>query len=93
MIVHNMRRDIAETYSSLEDYERAELEFEKLVQDYPDNPWGYIGWGDPYFFDKKDDYKKARVLYEKALAVAKDETDIIDAQERLENLEEYLKDK
>jgi len=92
LIIHNMRRDIAETYSSLEDYERAELEFKKLVQDYPDNPWGYIGWGDIYFLDKKGDYEKARELYGKALAMAKDETDVMAVQERLENLEEYLKE-
>ncbi len=39
LIIHNMRCAIAESYSSLENPERAELEFKKLVQDYPDNPW------------------------------------------------------
>ena len=56
------------------------------MRDYPDNPWGYIGWGDMYFGDKKD-YTKAKEFYEKALAIAKDETDIMATQERLEDLE------
>lgn len=51
LIVFSMKRNIAETYSSLGNYQRAELEFEKLIRDYPDNPWGYIGWGDMYLFN------------------------------------------
>ncbi len=53
LIIHNMRRAIADSYSGLNNYEQAEIEFEKLVQDFPDNPWGYIGWGDMYFLDQK----------------------------------------
>ncbi|NSW91919.1 MAG: SEC-C domain-containing protein [Firmicutes bacterium] len=87
LIIHNMRRSIAESYSCMYNYEQAELEYKKLVQDYPDNPWGYIGWGDMYFFDMKKDYAKAKEFYEKALAIAKDKTDIIAVQERLEDLE------
>jgi hypothetical protein len=51
-----------------------------------------IGWGDLYFFYRKNDYEKARGLYKKAPAIAKDETDIMAAQERLEDLEGYTKD-
>jgi tetratricopeptide (TPR) repeat protein len=86
-MIHNMRRTIAESYSSLGNYEQAELEYKKLLQDYPDNPWGYIGWGDMYFLEKKKDYAKAKELYEKGLAIAKDKTDITALQERLEDLE------
>lgn len=40
LMTYNMRRTIAESYSSLGNYEQAELEYKELLQDYPDNPWG-----------------------------------------------------
>lgn len=86
-----MRRSMAESYSYLGDYEKSEQEYEKLVRDYPDNPWGYIGWGDMYFWVKKNDYSKAKELYKKALTIAKDKTDIAALQERLEDLEEEMR--
>jgi tetratricopeptide (TPR) repeat protein len=73
-ITHNMRRAIADSYASLGDYEQAESEFKKLVQDYPNNPWGYVAWGDIYFFDKKDDYDNAKELYVRALLSRKTNT-------------------
>ena len=91
LITHNMRRAIAESYADLGDYEQADLESEKLAKDYPDNPWSYIAWGDIYYFDKKDDYDRARELYMKALAVAEDEYDIMAVQERLEDLEDVIR--
>lgn len=48
----------------------------KLVQEYPDNPRGYIGWGDMFFFEDKKDYTKAQELYEKGLAIANGKMDI-----------------
>jgi len=82
-----MRRAIAESYASLGDYERCDSEFERLVQDYPTNPWGYIGWGDIYFHCSEDDCDKARELYLKALAIAKEKSDIGAVRERLEDIE------
>lgn len=87
LIIHNMRRAVAESYASLGDYGRCDSEFERLVQDYPTNPWGYIGWGDIYFLGKKDDYHKAKELYLKALAIAKEKFDIEVVQDRLEDME------
>ena len=86
LIIHNMHRAIAESYAKLDQFEEAEREFEKLVQDFPGNPWGYIGWGD-LFFDELKDFDKARELYEKALAIA-DEYEILAVKERLEELKE-----
>jgi len=83
LIIHNMRRAIAESYLSLSNREQAKLEYKKLVQDYPDNPWGYIGWGDMYYFEEQKDDVKAKTLYEKGLAIAKDEEDKKVIQERL----------
>ncbi|MEA4884978.1 MAG: SEC-C metal-binding domain-containing protein [Clostridia bacterium] len=87
LIIHNMRRAVAESYASLGDYERCDSEFERLVQDYPTNPWGCIGWGDMYFLRKEDDYGKAKELYLKALAVAKERFDIDAVHERLDDIE------
>lgn len=88
---HNMRRAVAESYASLGDYRQADREFQKIAEDYPHNPWSYIGWGDLYYWDKKDDYDKAKELYLKALAVSEDEDDIMVVQERLDDLERDLK--
>lgn len=90
LIIHNMRRAIAESYARLGNYEQAESECEKLVRDYPDNPWGYIEWGDMYREEKKD-YIKAKYFYEKGLSIAKDKIDIISLNERLEDLEHEIK--
>ncbi|HXL05085.1 MAG TPA: SEC-C metal-binding domain-containing protein [Bacillota bacterium] len=91
LITHNMRRAIADSYASLGDYEQAESEFKKLVQTYPNSPWGYIAWGDIYFSDETNDYDKAKELYAKALAVAEDKYDIMTVNERLKDLEEKVK--
>ena len=29
---------------------KGEQAFEALIREYPDNVWGYIGWGDMYHF-------------------------------------------
>ena len=91
LIIHNMRRTIAESYIKLGSYEQAELEFKKLVEDYPDNPWGYIGWGDMYFLEKDKNITRAKELYNKASSVIKDKNDAIALEERLTDLEEEAK--
>lgn len=83
---------VAESYSSLGYYKQAELVYKKLVQDYPDNPWGYIGLGDMYFLDHEKDYVKAKEFYEKSLAIARDKSDIKALKERLEDLENEIKE-
>lgn len=79
-IIHNMGRAIAASYGYLGDKDNVVAEFMKLIEDYPENPWGYIGWGDVYM---KDDPARARELYEKALTIATDEEDIETIQARL----------
>ncbi len=86
LIIHNMRCAIAESYARLDQYREAELAFEKLVQEFPNNPWGYIGWGDIFFFGGRKDFVKARELYKKSLAIAKDKMDIEAIKDRLEDL-------
>ena len=92
LMIHNMKRAIAESYSRIDNYEEAELEYKKLVEDYPNNPWGYVGWGDMFFLDRKKDYAKAKELFEKGLAIGGDKTAISALQERLEDLENEMKE-
>lgn len=88
LILHNMGRALAESYAWLDQYKEAELEFEKLLRQFPDNPWGYIGWGDIFFTEgKRRDYARAQQLYEKALEIAIDKGDIETVKERMEGLQ------
>lgn len=88
LIIHNMRRSIAESYLNLNKIDDAIREFDSLIRDYPDNPWSYIAYGDMYWFAKDliKDSRKAKEFYEKALLVAKDDYDKKAIEERLEDL-------
>ncbi len=87
LIIRNMRRVIAESYESLGDFEKAEREYEGIVNDYPENPWSYIGWGDMNWYSNSISVEKARGLYLKALKVAGEDEEMVSVVgERLENL-------
>lgn len=86
-----MRRAVAESYASLGNYEQAEQKFQELVKDYPNNPWGFIGWGDLYLYQKEDDYDRAKEFYQKGLAVAGDHFSKQAARERLKDAEKAAK--
>lgn len=88
LIMHNMRRSIAESYAELGNYAQADLEFKRLVEDYPNNPWGYIAWGDIYVSEKDINITRAKELYNKASLVVKDESDSMVLEERLTDLED-----
>jgi len=88
--IHNMRRAIAESYSKMEQYDMAENELKQLIEDFPNNTWGYIGWGDVYFIDKKTDLVKAKSLYEKALSISTSKDDQLAVEERLADLVKRL---
>ena len=79
----------AESYAALGDAETAEKLFKGLTKRFPDNVWGYIGWGDMYrdSHNRKipADYDKAEEIYRLGLARCKNEVDAIN--ERLEDLE------
>ena len=91
LIIHNMRRSIAESYARLGSYAQADLEFKRLVEDYPNNPWGYIGWGDIYFLEKNKNITRAKELYNKASLVVKNKFDAMALEERLTDLVEEEK--
>lgn len=84
----NQRRNIADAYLSLNNTARAEAEFKSIVQDYPMNVWGYVGWGDMYNFNPPTkDFEKAQEIYKLGLAkTAPDDKDRDVLEERLEDL-------
>lgn len=91
LTIKNMRRAEAESYFALGEIEKGEEAFEKILQDYPDWAWGYVGWGDMYCQMRinKDvplDYEKAEKIYRMALDKEVDEEDVI--LDRLEDLKE-----
>ncbi len=87
LIIHKMRRAIAEAYENLGNFEQAERTFEEIVRDYPENPWSYIGWGDMNQSINSISVEKARGLYLKALEVAGEDKEMMSIiEERLEDL-------
>lgn len=86
LTIHNMRRAIADSYEILGQYKQAEAEYERIVQDFPHNPWGYVAWGDMYLFGQRKDYQRAQTLYEKGVAIAVDKSDKDALKERLEGV-------
>lgn len=98
LIIHNMRRSEGESYFYLGKIEQGDQVFEKLIRDYPDNAWGYIGWGDMYHWSPDDksriNYEKAEQIYRKALErEIDDRQDVIDRLEDLENTQRVAEQK
>ncbi|VTR67009.1 SEC-C motif domain protein (fragment) [Desulfosarcina cetonica] len=71
LLMHNMKRAIAESYFALGNVEEGNKCFKQLIEQYPNNIWGYIGWGDMYLWpmekDIKPDYNKAEQIYKMAV--------------------------
>ena len=71
LILVNMKRAVAESYFALGMIQQGEMAFEALVKEFPENPWGYISWGDAYSLDFWDhdhrDPEKAKRIYRTAL--------------------------
>ncbi len=81
---HNMRRAIADSYVSLRQYDRAKEELERLITDFPENPWSYIQYGDLYQFEPAvKDRAKALEFYNQALQFAVESYDIAAIEERI----------
>ncbi len=97
LILHNMKRAIAESYFGLGMIEEGDRSFESLIREFSDSAWGYIGWGDMHYTFRLNDavplnYEKARQIYQ--MAMGKDIEDEEHVVERLTELEkEYQKNK
>jgi len=88
LLMVNMKRAEAESYFSLGKVEEGEQAFKALVEQFPDNVWGYIGWGDMYSIfsapglDKNP--AKAKKIYQMALAANSEEREFV--IERIQSL-------
>lgn len=71
LLMHNMKRAIAESNFALGNIDESDNCFKELIELYPRNIWGYIGWGDMYLWsmknDIKPDYERAEQIYKMAL--------------------------
>jgi tetratricopeptide (TPR) repeat protein len=84
----------AESYAALGDIETADKLFQELTTKFPDNVWGYIGWGDMYRYLKPEsripeNYVKAEEKYRLGLSRCNTEIDVIN--ERLDDLKKMEK--
>jgi hypothetical protein len=90
LLRNNMRMAIGESLFGLDRKEEGDQVFQSLVTDEPDNPWGYIGWGDMYAGSDGGcgikDVQRAEELYQKALGLDKKEDNVV--RERLKNLKD-----
>ncbi len=92
--IHYYKRSLAETYYLLGQPEVGEQHFNQLIDDYPDNVWGYIGYSDKYWMDysKHEDFDKAFSILNRAYhRLSIKESDII--AERLTDLMIAMKKK
>jgi len=87
LFIHNVLRYIAEALFALDLVEEGEKEFKDLVERFPKNPWGYIGWGDQYSHFRKNyfNFEKAKSLYIKGLEIDDSEKETV--SRRIESLE------
>ena len=58
LLTINMKRAEAESYFSLGKVEEGDQAFRALIEEFPDNVWGYIGWGDMYYLFNPSDKDK-----------------------------------
>lgn len=97
LIIQNMKRAEAESYFALGMLEPGEAAFETLIREFPNSPWGYIGWGDMYWLSRMNDkiplnYEKAERIYQMALARnVEDKEDVLDRLKELEGEREKRK--
>ncbi len=86
ILLVNMKRAAAESYFEIGNSEEGEKAFRALIEEYPDNVWGYIGWGDMYA-EIEGDPDKAKEIYQMALNIESEEERRYVLQ-RIESLEE-----
>jgi tetratricopeptide (TPR) repeat protein len=85
----NMYRAEAESYAALGDFQTAEKLFKTLINHYPANIWGYVGWGDMYRYNKPhenedENYNEAKRIYNIGLAKCSKSKEIDVIYDRLE---------
>lgn len=71
LVIENARRAIADTNFKIGDHEKGEELFKSYLDNDPEWGWGWIGWSDQYWLEKKDNIglKRAEELLLKALSL------------------------
>ena len=91
-IIPNMVRAVAESHFALGNAEEGERCFKGLINEYPLDIWGYIGWGDMYTSPMKrgvePDFKKAAECYNLAMGMHLENENIL--LDRLKDIESEL---
>jgi hypothetical protein len=94
LILFNMKRAVAEGHFGMGDAAKGDRAFRKLIEDFPRNIWGYIGWGDMYLWPMNDqdspDYEKAEKIYKMALGKGLEDEEGL--EERLHEVKEAKKE-
>ncbi len=90
LTIVNMKRAEAESHFFLGDAKQGDKAFQALIEEFPNNVWAYIGWGDMYSLfsppNIEQNLTKAKEIYEMALNInSKEKNYVID---RLESLNE-----
>lgn len=92
-IILNMLRAEAESHVALGEVGIADSLFQKLVERFPHNTWGYVGWGDVYCdvlgYKNLVDYDKAEKIYRLGLSKCDEEKEVL--RERLDDLKDMRK--
>jgi hypothetical protein len=88
LFIHNVLRYRADSLFFFGKLESGEKAFEALVEQFPENPWGYIGWGDQYADFRRNyfDFNKAKSLFLKGME--KDHSEEETILRRIEMLED-----
>ncbi|OHD72451.1 MAG: hypothetical protein A2W19_14010 [Spirochaetes bacterium RBG_16_49_21] len=71
-LYENARRAIAESYYELGNREKADLLFERWLEEDPAWGWGWIGWSDCYYlgYRKEKNYQRAEEILLRGLKVS-----------------------
>lgn len=86
---HEMRRAEAESLAVLGNMAEADAIFKNLTERYPDNIWGYIGWGDIHsglFYMGAPDRSKSEAIYNMGLKMCEGDEHIDVIEKRLMEL-------
>ncbi len=92
-LLHAMKRAISESHFALGNSDEGSKCFKNLIELYPENIWGYVGWGDMYLWPKKKiskpDLKKAEQIYKMALDKGMENEDVLlDRLKEIKNIRE-----
>ncbi len=90
LIIMNMKIAEAQSYFFIGKGGDGDQAFEALVEEFPDNVWVYIGWGDMYCFSNPNgldnkNLTKAKRIYQMALNINSEEKEYV--VDRIESLD------